>query len=179
MNNGTILLGVTGSISAYKAPSIANSLKREGYDVKIILTEAAKKFIGPLAFSGQGYDVYDDSSEESYTGVLHVDLAKADYLLIAPASANTIAKISHGFCDNLLTSCAKVIEPGRIILSPAMNTQMYLNPTTKDSLDYLKRQGVEVIEPASKRLACGVQGVGALPDSSIICNVINEKIFGD
>ena len=173
----TVVLGITGSISAYKGPSIANALRKNGFEVKIILTEAAKKFIGILAFSGQGYEVYEDSSEDSYTGVLHVDLAKADYLLIAPASANTIAKVAGGFCDNLLTSCAKVFDPGKIILAPAMNTNMYLNPITQDNLKYLENYGVGIINPVTKILACGVEGTGALASSSTICKVLNENYF--
>jgi phosphopantothenoylcysteine decarboxylase len=172
-----ILLGVCGSISAYKAPSIANAIRNLGHDVKIITTDAAGNFITTMAFAGQGHTVYVDKDELSYTGALHVDLANdADVFLIAPLSANTLAKMANGFCDNLLTSTFKVFSgtDKKIVIAPAMNTKMYLNKITQNQLVFLKETfNLDIVEPVSKTLACGEVGIGGLAEiKSIIDKLI-------
>jgi hypothetical protein len=172
-----IILIVTGSISAYKAPDIANSLRYKGHEVRVVMTEAATKFIAPLAFRGQRFDTFVDSDEWTYqNGVLHVDLATwADSVLVAPATANTLAKMMSGVTDNLALSVIRAFK-GMVYVAPAMNTVMYDN--SKILIEGLANTyKAMVIQPQAKMLACGVYGFGALADKDAIVDFFTRPMF--
>lgn len=167
-----ILILVTGSISAYKAVDIANSLRYKGHEVKIACTQAALKFIPKVTFTGQRYECYTDEDEwdSSVSGVLHINLAKwADILLVAPATSNTIGKFVNGITDNLVLSVMRAYAR-TIYIAPAMNTQMYHN--SKIFLDKLSDFNTVLLPTAEKLLACGDYGIGALADKEIIIDAI-------
>lgn len=161
-----IILGVTGGIAAYKSAALTSLLIKAGADVQVIMTEHAKEFIAPLTFEALTNrrcltDTFDRNHEYSTE---HVSLAKqADALIIAPATANVIAKLAHGLADDMLTTTALACDCPKII-APAMNTKMYENPVTQDNMRVLKDYGMTVIEPASGRLACGDVGAGKMPE---------------
>lgn len=171
-----ITLAVSGSISAYKAADLTNQLRKLGHNVTVLMTEAATQFITPLTLQSLSKNrVHTDVMlEENPASINHIDIAKnTDLLLIAPASANTIAKIAHGFADNIVTTVALAIPHGTPkLLAPAMNTQMYLNLATQDNLSTLNRYGFQEIKPRESLLACGDFGTGALAD----INTILEKV---
>jgi len=172
-----ILLIVTGSISAYKAPSIANALRTEGNEVKIVLTNSALKFITKLSFSAQGFETYTDEDDWNSNRVLHIDLQQwADKVLIAPCSANTLAKISNGLADNLATNILRAQPKQKpLYIALAMNTEMYLKEITKRQILNIGEDfNVYFIEPQSKVLACGDEGIGALANISEILITINK-----
>jgi phosphopantothenoylcysteine decarboxylase/phosphopantothenate--cysteine ligase len=156
-----ILLIVTGSISAYKAIDLSNELRRRNHTVRVVMTESASKFITPLVFRGQRHECFVDADEWSYPlGVLHVNLANwADAVVVAPATANTIAKYLHGVTDNLALSVLRVWR-GTVYFAPAMNTGMYEN--IAPHLAALAAAGAILIKPQHKLLACGVTGIGGL-----------------
>lgn len=159
-----ILLGVTGSIAAYKAAYLASSLAKSRAEVDVILTQAARQFITPLTFqSVTGRQAYVDDDLWGNKGhVLHIGLAKAaDLIIIAPVSANTIAKLAHGLADNLLSLTA-LAATCPLILAPAMDGGMYMHPANQTNLDILRERGVFVIGPAEGRLASGLTGVGRM-----------------
>ncbi|MDO4313640.1 MAG: bifunctional phosphopantothenoylcysteine decarboxylase/phosphopantothenate--cysteine ligase CoaBC [Eubacteriales bacterium] len=161
-----IILGVTGGIAAYKSAALTSLLVKNGADVQVIMTEHAKEFIAPLTFEALTNrrcltDTFDRNHEYSTE---HVALAKeADAVIIAPATANVIAKLAHGIADDMLTTTALACDCPKMI-APAMNTRMYENPVTQDNLELLKKYGMTVIEPASGRLACGDTGAGKMPE---------------
>jgi phosphopantothenoylcysteine decarboxylase / phosphopantothenate---cysteine ligase len=165
-----IILGVTGSIAAYKAADLASKLAQAGANVDVILTQAAEKFVTPLTFqSVTGRRAYTDKDLwGSEAHVLHVGLAKnANLLLIAPCTADTIAKLSHGIADNLLSVTAlAAICP--IMIAPAMDGGMFDAPATQENIDTLKKRGVTVIGPAEGHLASGLSGRGRLLEPSEI-----------
>ncbi len=170
-----ILLIVTGSISAYKAPSIANGLKTSGHNIKVVLTKSALKFITKLSFSAQGHKTYTDEDDWEYEGVLHIDLKDwADTVLVAPCTANTLAKISNGIADNLATNVLRANE-GNNIFALAMNADMYIHYITKHQIKILENTSNFFIEPRTKKLACGVEGIGALASTKTIIEFINTK----
>ncbi len=163
-----IILGVTGSIAAYKAADLASKLTQAGAQVDVILTGSAEKFITPLTFqSVTGRRAYTDNDlwgNEAH--VLHVGLGHAtDLLVIAPCTANTIAKLSHGGADNLLTVTA-LASQAPLILAPAMDGGMFDHPATQENLDTLQKRGATIIEPAEGHLASGLTGKGRLPETS-------------
>jgi phosphopantothenoylcysteine decarboxylase/phosphopantothenate--cysteine ligase len=175
-----ILLIVTGSISAYKAPSIANGLRNTGNEVKVILTKHAKQFIGKISFTGQGFEVYEDEFGHdlggSFAGVTHIELKDwADYILIAPCTANTLAKVACGIADNLCTSVLRA-RSKNIVISLAMNTDMYTRKITRNNMEMVNEEykNVKFIEPITKKLACGVDGMGALPGTRTIVEFMNN-----
>ena len=161
-----IILGITGGIAAYKSAALTSLLIKSGADVQVIMTEHAREFIAPLTFEALTNrrcltDTFDRNHEYSTE---HVALAKeADAVLIAPATANVIAKIAHGVADDMLTTTVLACDCPKII-APAMNTRMYENPATRENMDTLKRYGMTVIEAASGRLACGDVGAGKMPE---------------
>ena len=163
-----IVLGVTGSISAYKAADITSKLTKEGHDVHIILTDGGSRFITPLALQTLSKNkVHTEFFEEGIPDqVKHIDLAQnADVLVIAPASANIIGKIASGIADDLLSAtvvAAATTTP--VYLAPAMNTNMYENPIVQENIAKLRKLGYRFIEPKESMLACGVVGKGALAD---------------
>ena len=161
-----IILGITGGIAAYKSAALTSLFIKSGADVQVIMTEHAREFIAPLTFEALTNrrcltDTFDRNHEYSTE---HVALAKeADAVLIAPATANVIAKLAHGIADDMLTTTVLACDCPKII-APAMNTRMYENPATMENMDTLKRYGMTVIEPASGRLACGDVGAGKMPE---------------
>ena len=165
-----IILGVTGSIAAYKAVDLASKLTQAGAQVDVILTGAAEKFITPLTFqSVTGRRAYVDSDlwgNEAH--VLHVGLGhQADVLVIAPCTANTIAKLAHGQADSLLTVTA-LASTAPLMIAPAMDGGMYDHPATQENLDTLRKRGADIIEPAEGHLASGLTGIGRLPETATL-----------
>ena len=163
-----IVLGVTGSISAYKAADIANRLHKDGHEVHVVMTEGAQEFITPLTLQTLSKNkVHADEFEEyDPTIVKHIDLAgNADVVLIAPATANIIGKIACGIADDLLTAVTMAAaNQAQVIIAPAMNTNMYENPIVQENIEKLKGLGYKLIEPKDSHLACGTTGKGALAD---------------
>lgn len=170
----TVLLGVTGSIAAYKTASLASMLVKKGVKVHVLMTENATHFINPITFESLTgnkclVDTFDRNFEFS---VEHVALAKqADVVMIAPASANVIGKIAHGIADDMLTTTVMACRCKKI-LAPAMNTNMYENPILQDNLDICRRYGMEVITPAWGYLACGDTGAGKMPEPEVLYEYI-------
>jgi len=167
-----ILLGVCGSIACYKVADLASQLRQAGAEVDVILTESAARFVSVLTFqSVTGRPVYTDADLWGGQGhVLHIRLgAEADLMLIAPATANTLAKLAHGQADNLLTITALALR-GPLLAAPAMDGGMYAHPATRANLDTLRRRGVTIIEPASGHLASGQQGEGRLVEPDELFN---------
>lgn len=174
----TILLGVTGSIAAYKAAALASMLKKLHADVHVLMTKNAVNFINPITFetlTGNKclIDTFDRNFEFS---VEHVSLSKkADLALIAPASANVIGKMASGIADDMLTTTLLACTC-KILVSPAMNTRMYENPIVQDNLEKLRRYGMTVIDPANGYLACGDIGPGKMPEPEVLLNYILKDV---
>ena len=171
LKNKTILLGVTGGIAAYKAAYLASALVKLHADVEVVMTDNATKFITPLTFEQlTGRRAMVDTFDRNFShSVEHIALAeRVDLLLIAPATANVCAKLAHGLADDMLTTTALACRCPKLI-APAMNTNMYENPVTRENLRTLARFGWEVIEPDSGRLACGAAGPGRLPEPEALC----------
>lgn len=161
-----ILLGVSGGIAAYKSASLASLLVKAGANVHVLMTDHAKNFIHPITFETlTGNKCITDTFDRNFQfQVEHVSLAKsADAFIVAPATANIIAKLAHGLADDMLTTTFLACRCPKII-APAMNTAMYENPVTQDNLALLRGYGIEVITPANGRLACGDTGAGKLPE---------------
>ncbi|MCC8050850.1 MAG: bifunctional phosphopantothenoylcysteine decarboxylase/phosphopantothenate--cysteine ligase CoaBC [Clostridiales bacterium] len=174
----TIILGVTGSIAAYKAANLASLLKKQHADVHVILTKNGAQFITPVTFETlTGNKCLIDTFDRNFQfNVEHVELAKrADLAIVAPASANTAAKLAHGLADDMLTTTLLACTCPKLIV-PAMNTRMYENPVTQDNLQTLKKYGWILIEPESGRLACGDEGKGKFPDEQKIVEYILNEI---
>ena len=170
----TILLGVTGGIAAYKSASLASLLVKAGAEVRVIMTENAKNFITPITFETlTGHKCITDTFDRNFEfSVEHVSLAqKADAIMIAPATANVIAKLAPGLADDMLTTTVLASKAPKII-APAMNTGMYENPVTQDNLALLQKYGMEVVTPASGRLACGDVGAGKMPEPETLIEYI-------
>ena len=179
MKGKRIILGITGGIAAYKLCELVSRLVKLEADVQVIMTDKAKEFVTPLTFRAlTGNPVWaDEFSGEQKAAISHITLAEeADLLVIAPATANTIAKLVAGFADNLLTSTALAYNK-KILLAPAMNSNMYLHPATQENLRILKSRGVEIIEPESGRLACGTVGPGRLAEVETLLAAINNALF--
>lgn len=166
----TVILGVTGGIAAYKSAYLTSLLVKAGADVQVIMTEHAREFIAPLTFEGLTNqrchtDTFDRNHEYSTE---HVSLAsRADAVIIAPATANVIAKLACGIADDMLTTTVLACTCPKIIV-PAMNTRMYENPITQDNLEKLRHYGMTVVDPASGRLACGDVGKGKMPEPDVL-----------
>jgi phosphopantothenoylcysteine decarboxylase len=176
----TILLGVSGSISAYKAADITNELTKMGYQLDVLMTESSTKFITPLTIQSLSHRrVHTDVMAEPDAALInHIALAKeADLFLVAPASANTIGKLANGIADDLLSTVALALLPDTPkILAPAMNTYMYQNPIVQRNIATLKDVGYHEIEPREALLACGDYGRGALANVSDIVHLVNSKL---
>ena len=174
----TVLLCVSGSIAAYKIAYLASALKKLKADVHVLMTRNATNFINPITFetlTGNKclVDTFDRNFEFS---VEHVSLAKAaDVVLVAPASANVIAKLAHGLADDMLTTTVLACTCKKII-SPAMNTRMFENPITQDNLKICEHYGMEVISPASGYLACGDTGAGKMPEPEVLLQYILKEV---
>ena len=175
----TVLLCVSGSIAAYKIAYLASALKKLKADVHVLMTRNATNFINPITFetlTGNKclVDTFDRNFEFS---VEHVSLAKAaDVVLVAPASANVIAKLAHGLADDMLTTTVLACTCRKII-SPAMNTRMFENPITQDNLKICEHYGMEVISPASGYLACGDTGAGKMPEPEVLLQYILKEVL--
>lgn len=174
----TVLLGVTGSIAAYKIAYLASALKKLHAQVHVLMTENATNFINPITFESlTGNKCLVDTFDRNFQfQVEHVSIAKqADVVMIAPASANVIGKLAHGIADDMLTTTIMACKCKKII-SPAMNTNMYENPIVQDNLAILQHYGYEVIEPASGYLACGDKGAGKMPEPEMLLEYILREI---
>lgn len=162
----TVLLGVTGGIAAYKAAALCSMLVKQHASVEVVMTKNATEFVTPLTFEQlSGNRVSVDTFDRNFVHqVEHISLAKrADIVIIAPATANVIAKLAHGIADDMLTTTVLACTCPKLV-APAMNTNMYQSRITQDNIADLRRYGFEVIEPASGRLACGDAGKGKLPE---------------
>lgn len=161
-----IVLGITGGIAAYKTPELVRRLKEHGADIRIVMTDSAKAFVTPLSLQAVSANPIADSllDTEAELAMGHIELAKwADLILIAPASANTLAKISHGLADDLLsTICLATSAP--IAVAPAMNQQMWHNQATQDNITILKKRNVTIFGPGQGEQACGDVGYGRMLD---------------
>jgi len=176
----TIILGVTGSIAAYKAPDIVSRLIKNDCDVHVVMTKNGAGFITPLTMQTMSRNrvFVDVLQEDDPSEVIHVNLPqKADLLLVAPASANIIAKIAQGIADDMLTSMVLAAHGIPKLIAPAMNTRMYENEATQHNLSILKQRGWHVIEPRTARLACGHEGKGALAEVGDIVKTVLEKLI--
>ncbi len=174
----TVLLGVTGSIAAYKIASLASALKKRHADVHVLMTENATNFINPITFETlTGNKCLVDTFDRNFQfQVEHVSIAKkADLVMIAPASANVIGKLAHGIADDMLTTTIMACKCKKFI-SPAMNTNMFENPVVQDNLKILEHYGYEVIAPASGYLACGDTGAGKMPEPETLLAYIEREI---
>ena len=178
LSNKTVLLGVTGSIAAYKIASLASALKKMHADVHVIMTQNATNFINPITFESlTGNKCLIDTFDRNFQfQVEHVSIAKkADVCMIAPASANVIGKIAHGIADDMLTTVVMACKCP-IYISPAMNTNMYENPILQDNLTKLKNYGYHVIEPNSGYLACGDTGAGKMPEPEELLQYVIKEV---
>ena len=174
----TVLLGVTGSIAAYKIAYLASALKKLHAQVHVLMTQNATNFINPITFETlTGNKCLVDTFDRNFQfSVEHVSIAKqADVVMIAPASANVIGKLAHGIADDMLTTTIMAYKCKKIV-SPAMNTNMYENPIVQDNLAILQHYGYEVIEPASGYLACGDTGAGKMPEPEMLLDYILREI---
>lgn len=180
LKNRSVLLGVTGSIAAYKAASLASALVKLHCGVQVMMTKNAANFIHPITFETlTKQKCLIDTFDRDFTfEVEHISAAqKADLLMIAPASADVVGKLAHGIADDMLTTTALACRCRKFI-APAMNTAMYENPVVQDNLASLGRYGWEVITPASGRLACGDTGTGKLPEAEeLLSYIIRELAF--
>src|SRR5688500_11515234 len=165
-----IVLGISGGIAAYKAPELVRRLRDAGGEVRVILTPNAARFVSPLALaavSDHGV-IMDQWGDSDRGGVDHIDLARwAELLLIAPATANVLAKLAVGIADDALTTYA-LAHRGDILVAPAMNTFMLAHPTVRENIETLRARGVGIIEPVDGLLACGDEGAGKMPDVPVL-----------
>lgn len=175
-----IVLGVTGSIAAYKAADIISGLKKLGHEVDVILTESGSRIITPITLQTLSKNkVYMDMFEEiTPKEVKHISLAeKADLMLIAPATANIIGKIANGIADDFLSTVVMAAASTTpVYIAPAMNTNMYENPIVQANIEKLRSYGYRFIEPKESLLACGTVGKGALADVDDIIKVIEGRM---
>jgi len=181
MEKKCILVGVTAGIAAYKICSLVSSLKKKGHEVHVLMTKEAESFVGPLTFqtlSGQRV-IQDMFSVDFVPDVHHISLAKkADAFVVAPATANIIAKISHGIADDMLTTTFLAAKCPKLIV-PAMNTAMLENPITQENIHRCKKYGMHILESDSGYLACGDVGKGRMPDPDVIEDALNAVMETD
>lgn len=178
LQNKTILLGITGSIAAYKAAALASKLTQQGAAVHTLLTKSGAQFVTPVTFEGvTGHKCVTDTFDRNFSySVEHVALAKqADLVLVAPATANSIAKLANGLADDMLTTTVLACRCPKMI-APAMNTGMYENPVTQENLDKLRHYGWTVVEPACGRLACGDTGAGKFPEPAVLVEYVLQQL---
>lgn len=186
-----VLIGVSGSVAAIRIPVLVRVLQRNGATVQLIATDKAASFIETESTMPDNAKLYRDEDEwcswnKLSDPVLHIELRKwADIFLVAPLSANTMAKLANGLCDNLLTCVARAWPLGTsdekerkpFFVAPAMNTLMWNHPVTAAQLDTIRSFGIYVIEPISKRLACGDTGQGAMEEPEQIVSLMLERLF--
>lgn len=173
-----VLLGITGGIAAYKMANVASALHKAGAKVHVIMTENAAKFITPLTFETLTGSkcMIDTFDREFQFDVRHISVAReADVILVAPATANVIAKMAHGIADDMLTTVVLAAKCRKLV-SPSMNTAMLENPVTRDNIEILRKYGFTIIDSASGYLACGDTGSGKLPEPEVLCQWIEREI---
>ena len=173
-----VLLGITGGIAAYKMANVASALHKAGAKVHVIMTENATKFITPLTFETlTGSKCMVDTFDREFEfDVRHISVAKeADVILVAPATADIIAKMAHGIADDMLTTVVLAAKCRKLV-SPSMNTAMLENPITQDNIAQLRKYGFSIIDSASGYLACGDTGSGKLPEPEVLCQWIEREI---
>ncbi len=178
MKQKTVVLGVTGGIACYKSAALASKLTQRGYHVEVVMTKNATEFILPHTFESLTHTraMVDTFDRNFQSHVEHVALAdKADLLLVAPATANIIAKAAHGIADDMLSTTILACDCPKLV-APAMNTRMYQNPVTQDNLNILRRYGWQIIEPATGRLACGAVGAGKMPEPEDLLEAVDHAI---
>lgn len=178
LRNKTIVLGVTGGIAVYKAADLVSRLKKLNANVEVIMTEGATEFVTPLTFQTMSNNVVHREmfSEIVNYDVEHISLAqKADLIVVAPATANTIGKVANGIADNLLTTTIMASDK-KVIFAPAMNTMMYQNPIVQENIAKLKEFGYEFIQPGVGLLACGDYGAGKMAEPSDIVEYILSSL---
>ena len=179
LKDKNILLGVTGGIAAYKIANLASMLKKQGSNVKVIMTENACQFITPMTFETlTAQKVYTDTFDRNFEfKVDHIELGKwADVFLIAPATANVIGKLANGIADDMLTTTALAMRCP-IVVSPAMNTTMFENKVVKHNIMKLRTYGMDIIMPASGHLACGDSGAGKMPEPEMLLEYIKRAVY--
>ena len=179
LKDKNILLGVTGGIAAYKIANLASMLKKQGANVKVIMTENACQFITPMTFETlTAQKVYTDTFDRNFEfKVDHIELGKwADVFLIAPATANVIGKLANGIADDMLTTTALAMRCP-IVVSPAMNTTMFENKVVKHNIMKLRTYGMDIIMPASGHLACGDIGAGKMPEPEMLIEYIKRGVY--
>lgn len=170
-----IVLGVTGSIAAYKAAALARLLAKRSHEVRVAMTPAAARFVSPLTFRTlvRNPVAMDMFGEPAGWKPEHVALAEwADLVLVAPASANTLAKMRCGVADNLLLSAVLAADPRKVAAAPAMNSAMWSNPATRENIEVLSSRGVRFASPGSGELACGVSGDGRMAEPEQIAEAL-------
>lgn len=173
-----IILGVTSSIAAYKSANVASALVKKGCNVNVLMTQNATNFIHPLTFEEltKNKCIIDTFDRNVQYNVAHISLAtSADAFIIAPASANVIGKIANGIADDMLSTTVMACKCP-VIISPAMNTNMFENPIVQDNLAKLERYGYIIIPPAEGRLACGTVGKGKMPDEQVLLNYLERAL---
>ena len=179
LHGKSVVIGVTGSIAAYKAVELVRLLKKSEANVKVVMTDSACEFIRPLTFQvvSQNPVVTSMFNEPSHWEVEHVSIAdEADIFVVAPATANIIAKLAYGIADDMLTSTVLATKAKKLIV-PAMNVNMYENPVTQRNLEILVDMGFEIMDPDEGPLACGYSGKGRFPQPEKIFNKINEMLY--
>lgn len=184
-NSKVIVVGVTGSIAAYKAADLVSQLRQRGYTIFVVMTPGSKNFITPLTLQTLSRNpvlenLSEEGANESSWHPGHIELAdRADLLLIAPATASTLARLAHGFADDALSAVALATR-APLLIAPAMNGKMWEHPATCENVERLRARGVEFIGPDSGLLACGYEGAGRLIESSVIVDrveaLLNRKI---
>ncbi|MDD6467280.1 MAG: bifunctional phosphopantothenoylcysteine decarboxylase/phosphopantothenate--cysteine ligase CoaBC [Erysipelotrichaceae bacterium] len=176
----TVIVGITGGIAAYKSAQLVSDLMKKDLDVYVLMTEHAKEFIAPLTFASlTHHPVYGLFDTDQHGKIMHIELAKkADAFLIAPATANVIAKIVHGIADDMLTTTFLAATCPKLI-APAMNTHMYENPVTQNNLALCKQLGYRVIDSSTGLLACGDVGVGKLAELSDLMEEVEQALWSD
>jgi len=173
-------MGVTGGIAAYKSLDVLRMLQRQGHGVSVVMTHTAERFVGSASFAALsqrevGTSMFGDADQPGYH---HLDVNDGkDLMLVAPASANTIAQMASGMASNLLTSCYLAFR-GPVVVAPAMNTSMWLHPATQANIDRLRAFGAHIVEPESGLLADGAVGPGRLAEPSVIVNAVESVLAG-
>jgi phosphopantothenoylcysteine synthetase/decarboxylase len=180
MSERKVILGVTGSIAAYKAVELLRMMKKRGWDVTVVMTRAAEEFVGELTFrtlsqNEVAIEMFDDVEDWRPDHIALVD--EADVMVLAPCTANVIAKTAHGIADDML-SCTVLAFDGPVIIAPAMNEKMWNNPATRENVETLKSRGIAIVDVESGDLACGVEGSGRLASLEAILQVI-DRTLGD
>jgi len=177
-NKKKILLGVSASIAAYRALDLITELRAAGYAVRVAMTKDAQHFVTPLSLQSLAASrvITDFFSVDAQIKPIHIELAQeSDAVLIAPASADVLAKISHGLADDVIT-CTVLATEAPIVVVPAMNEKMYNNPFTRENLERLKKNGVRIVPPVHGHMVCSGEGMGHIAENAAILAALREAI---